>query len=204
MAGDAEPAHDPLLARLDQGLQRPALGRALVQLVQLAHRMKLVQIQAVRPEPLERSVQLRLGRITGALLRLAAQEDLAPDPGHPRLQPQLGLTVGRGHVKVIDTGVQGRLDGPVRRVLVHPADPGGAECHHRAHLSRPPQSPPFHLCLLHPPLGMQIPSFLRGPSVARHGARSPLIADSGRRRPSALPVGTPCPNHRSRQRWPRR
>jgi len=59
VAGDAEPADDPLLPRPNQGLERSARGGTLVQLVELSHRVKLIEVQAVRPQPIERPGELR-------------------------------------------------------------------------------------------------------------------------------------------------
>jgi hypothetical protein len=69
VAGDAEPADDPLFPRPDQGLERAARGGALVQLVELPHRVELIEVQAVRPQPLERTRELSLGRLFRPLLR---------------------------------------------------------------------------------------------------------------------------------------
>jgi len=53
VAGDAEPACDSGLAASIQRFQRPALRRALVQFVKLAHSVQLVEIEPIGSQPLQ-------------------------------------------------------------------------------------------------------------------------------------------------------
>jgi hypothetical protein len=85
--GDAEPPRQPLLAGRHQRFEGPTLGRARVEIGELAHGVKLVEIEPIRAQPLQGPAELGGGRLARALDGLAPEKDVPADPRHPRLEP---------------------------------------------------------------------------------------------------------------------
>jgi len=133
---DAEPSHEPFPPRLHEGFQRAPRGGHRIEIDKLAYGVELVEIEAVRVQPLQRAMELHRGSLARALDGLAAQEDLGANARHPGPEPQLRLPVARGHVDVIHAVLEGGGNGAIGHLLLHAPDAGSAEGDHAAHVSR--------------------------------------------------------------------
>jgi hypothetical protein len=80
--------------------------------------VQLDEVDRVGLESFQRAVDLAPGGVAVALVGLGREEDARPDPRHPRPESHLGIAVPRGHVEMVDAGVERLLDGAVGRVLV--------------------------------------------------------------------------------------
>ena len=178
MPGDADVADQALVLGADGRLDGAAVAVHLAQLVEVADRVQLQQVDVVGLQPLQRPVDRRPGTLAVAVAGLRGQEDLVTDPGHPGAQPQLGVAVARGHVEVVDPGVQGLLDRGVGGRLVDLGQRRRAVDQHRALVPEPPQPAVLHVRPLScrralPCLLLARSATYGGPSrsAAPHGAR---------------------------------
>ena len=91
-----------LKLRPHQRLERPALGGHVVQCAQLANAVEAGTGRAGPSPAAPASGATGPGLVLRPLSRLAAQEDLVADLGHPRLEPHLRLAVARRHGEMVD------------------------------------------------------------------------------------------------------
>ena len=102
VAGDADEAHESLVARLDGGPQRPVLAHRHVPFGRVDEAVELDQVDLVDPQPLERAADLLARGGVGALAGLRREEEAVAVLAHPGREPQLGVAVARGGVDVVD------------------------------------------------------------------------------------------------------
>jgi len=112
--------------------------------VELAHGVKLVEVQPIGSQALQRAVQLRGGRIASPLAGLAPQKDAVAYARHPRLEANLGLAVPGRHVDVIHAAIEDELNSQVCRLLVNLTDARRPERDDTAEMAGPPQSSLLH------------------------------------------------------------
>ena len=127
VAGDADEAHQPLRARLDQRLEGAARAERHVELGRLDQVVHLDQVDRVDAHALERAVQLLARVRLGALVGLGGEEEVAPVRAEPRREPQLRLAVARRRVDVVHPVAQEQLEHAVGALLLHAAQGGRAE-----------------------------------------------------------------------------
>ena len=89
--------------------------------------MELIEIEVVRPQPLQRLGQLGGGPLLRSLGGLAREEDVLAIglQGGPELD--LGVPVGRRDVEVVDSLLDGFRDDAIRVLLLDAADDNPAE-----------------------------------------------------------------------------
>jgi hypothetical protein len=104
-------------------------------------------------EPLQALVDLGPGRLPVAQPGLGGQEDPAPDVGHPRAQPQLGVAVAGRNVEMVDPGVQGQPDRGVGGGLIDLGQGGRAIEQDRTLVAKATKSAQLHDTQLLPSVG---------------------------------------------------
>ena len=127
VAGDADEAHQPLLPRLDGGLQRAAGAEGRFPLLRVDEVVELDEIDLIDPQALQRAADLVVGRLIRALARLGGEEEVVAVPLHPRPEPQLRIAVAGGGVDVVDAALQNQLHGAIGIVLGDVAEGRRAE-----------------------------------------------------------------------------
>ena len=115
VARDPEEAHELLVPRLDQRLDRAALREDLLHLVHLGDVVDLPEVEVIGLQQLERLLEVLERAVARAVVRLAREEDLAPAALHDLadvpLAPALFLSaVARGGIDVVDAQVDRALD----------------------------------------------------------------------------------------------
>ena len=159
VTGDAQEGDEPLLARLDEGLegtvraQRPLPLRGVYEIVELDH------VDVVDAHALERAVQALPRALGAALTRLGGEEDLPPVLGEPGGEAQLGVAVAGSDIDVVHARFEDPLEGPGRALWLHGPEGGGAEESPRAVVAGGTEGNPFDH-------GRRIPS---GPTPSRGG-----------------------------------
>ena len=129
MAGDADEAHEPLVACRGEGGDRTARTERDVPLVGLDEVVQLDQVDLVDVHPGERPLELGTGVGALAFAGLRGEEHLTPVVGEPRPQPNLGFAVpGRG-IDVVDATRPDHLECRVGTILRHRSERGRAEDH---------------------------------------------------------------------------
>ena len=100
--GDADEAHEPLVAGPDEGLQRAAGPDRHLPLVGLDQVVQLDQVDPVDPEALERPLEAGPSVVAVAVAGLGGEEEGVAVGGQPRGQAQFGVPVVRRGVEVVD------------------------------------------------------------------------------------------------------
>ena len=137
MRGETQVSNLAGLLRCEEDLHRAAGRESDIHvLAQIRQRVKLIQVEVVRPQALERTLQFRLGAFPLALRRLAGQEDLPAIRFQRRSELHLRVAVRRGDLEIIDAPFEGFRDQArgLFRLGLHHQD--SAEPHHRKPLSR--------------------------------------------------------------------
>src|SRR5437870_2815882 len=102
VTGHPDEAREPLLAGLDESLQRASRPHDLIPVVGVAQGVELDQVDVVDAQPLERAVDVLAGLAAGPHAGLGREEEVLPVARHPRPDSQLGVPVPRSRVDVID------------------------------------------------------------------------------------------------------
>jgi hypothetical protein len=129
MAGDADEAHQPLLARLDRRLEGAIGAQRGVPLDDVDQVVQLDGVDPVDAEAVEGPPDLLPGAAVGPFPRLRRDEEGARVALQPRRDPQFGVAVARRHVDVVDAVLQELVQGPVGVALGHAGQRRGTEDH---------------------------------------------------------------------------
>ena len=124
MSGDADEAHEPLVARRGQRLDRAAGTERDVPLVGLDEVVQLDQIDLVDAHPVERSFELGPCGVALAFAGLGGEEHVAAVVGEPWPEPHLGFAVAGRGVDVVDAARA--IDGSVASARSWVIDPSAA------------------------------------------------------------------------------
>ena len=113
------------LPRRDESFQRPAGTERLVEVFHLGQGMKLVKVEMVRPQKLQRLIEFRRRARLVALQGLTGEKGLLAVRLQGRAEALLGVAVAGGYVEVIDAAVKRLRDEIVGETLlrVHHPDP---------------------------------------------------------------------------------
>ena len=109
VAGHADEAHEPLLARLDRRLQRAVGAERDLPLDHVDEVVQLDRVDVVDAEAVERAADLLARPAVGPLAGLRGDEELALVPAQPGGDAQLGVAVGRRDVDVVDAVLEQQL-----------------------------------------------------------------------------------------------
>ncbi len=120
----------------------PAPG---VQLLEVGHRVELVEVEVVAPEHLERLLELGTRSVAVAAERLAPDEESVPYGGDQRTQCHLGPTVLWGDVEMVDTRGHGIGERGRGGVGIGIPEGGPSEHGQRRVVAGPSQSTHVHL-----------------------------------------------------------
>src|SRR5919106_4673446 len=152
MAGDADRAYEAFVSRLQRSLERTARARGATEVLDVANRVELDEVDVLDLQPLERTTDRVVRPRHGTVAGLGRQEDLTADPRHPDAESHLGLAVRRRGVEVVDAGVERLADRGVGDLLRDVADRRPAEDENAAQVTDTPEPSPFHeLSLLNRP-----------------------------------------------------
>jgi hypothetical protein len=136
VAGDADETHQPQRVRLAGAVQGPVRPGHLLQFLERRHRVKLEQVEAVRPQAFQRTADLLEGAGAAAFLGLGGQEEIRAAGLHPRAHPQLGVAVRGGDVDVVDAVPQQDIQRFIRNRLRNAGERRRAEQRTGADLTR--------------------------------------------------------------------
>ena len=139
MAGDADVAHEPLVASAGERLDGAARAVGDVPLVGLDEVVQLDRVDVVNAHPLQRPLELGAGCVTTPFAGLGGEEHLVAVLAQPALQPILGCAVRRGRVDVVDAPAGDGVERGVGALLAHAAERGGAEDQASGGMSGPPE-----------------------------------------------------------------
>ena len=89
VTGHADEANQPLLARLDDCLQRAARTHRLVPVVRMPERVQLDQVDLIDTQPFERAMDVLAGLRRAPRSSFGRQEKILAVPCHPRADAQL-------------------------------------------------------------------------------------------------------------------
>src|SRR5215212_3375798 len=106
VARDPYGANNALFFCLDCGLKGAAWTRSPVQVLEVAYRVELKQVDVIDAHAFYGVVDLALRRILLAQACLGGEEDAVPDLGHPASVLQLRVPVVGRRVEVIHAGVE--------------------------------------------------------------------------------------------------
>src|ERR1700693_3878345 len=105
--------------------------------------MELDQIDVIDAQPVERAVDVLPSLRAGSRPGLCREEEVLPVTRHPRADAELGVSVPRGGVDVVDAVLQQHLERAIRVRLAGLGQRGCAEERHRALVTRPSEWPPL-------------------------------------------------------------
>ena len=119
--GDADEAHEPLLAGLHRGLDHAARTQRGVPVDRVGEVVELPEVDVVHAHSVERAMQLLacLGR--AACAGLGGDEEAAGVALEPRRDAQLGVAVAGSGVDVVDAVLHQQIESAVGRRLIDAA-----------------------------------------------------------------------------------
>ena len=157
VAGDADEAREPLGLGAHTGFEGAVGPHRPVPVVGMTERVQLDQIDVIHAQPLERAMQVLARLARRAAAGLGGQEEVLAVARHPRSDAELGISIARGRVDVIDAVAQQHLEGAVGIVLARASERRRAEQHHAALMTGAAERSPLERRARHgitqPPLG---------------------------------------------------
>ena len=127
VAGHADEAHEPFLARLDRGLEGAVGAERRLPLDHVHEVVQLDRVDVVDAEPVERAADLLARAAVGPLAGLGRHEELPLVALQPRGDAQLGVAVAGRDVDVVDAVLEQQLQRAVGILLGDAPQRRGAE-----------------------------------------------------------------------------
>ncbi len=129
VGGEADVPDLSFLARLYERLEGPRRREDLLHFFHPCNSVELVEVEMIRSQPLERSLEFGPGALCITRHRLAGEKGLAPPRPERWSEFCLGFAVAvrGGDIEVVDPFVEHLSDNPVRLALLHSHHHDGAE-----------------------------------------------------------------------------
>src|SRR5271165_1066542 len=102
MTGDADEAHQSLIARFNASLERALRAQRGVPLDRVGKAVKLDEIDVRDPHPFKGKMNLAFSALVGALARLGGEEKVRGIFFEPRSNPQFRVAVPGRDIDVVD------------------------------------------------------------------------------------------------------
>jgi len=118
---------EPFVARCHERLDGSPRSMRELPLVLFDEVVELDEVDMVDPKPIERALEARPRGAAEPVLGFGGKEEPAPVLRHPGGEPELGVTVGRSYVDVVDAELKEEGKELVGAFLPHPTERGGSK-----------------------------------------------------------------------------
>src|SRR5262245_23843687 len=119
MAGHPDKPNQSLLPPFDQGLECTARTKRSLPLALIDEVVKLNEIDFVHPQPLERPLETRARPVIGAIAGFGGEKESLAMLAHPGSDSELGITIRRGGIDMIDSVFEEDLENAIGAILPH-------------------------------------------------------------------------------------
>ncbi len=127
MAGNTKEAHQALLLRLNKGLQSSTRSHGNFPLIRLDEHMHLPQVDMIRSQQIEGTMEMLLCFLVGPLFGFGGQEKVVAVALYPGAEQLLGGAIAVGSVDMVDAILKQQLHRTVGFGLGNAAERGRAK-----------------------------------------------------------------------------